>query len=174
MAHPERLHGLIIQNAVAHDDGLGPLWDTRRAFWADRMAHEAAVRTNLLSYAATKQRHVGSDPSPDLYDPDTWAAEFAFLQRPGEDAIQLDLFYDYQSNVASYPAWQAWLRRAQPKTLVVWGEYDPSFQVGEVDAYQRDLPGAKTLILDGGHFALDTCANQIASAIDAFLTTVGN
>src|SRR6267154_313086 len=105
VAHPERVQGIIIQNAVAHDDGLGPRWNRMREFWADRAANEAGLRANFSSLAATRQRHIGSNPEPETIDPDRWTDEFAFLSRPGEDDIQIDLFYDYRTNVASYPAW---------------------------------------------------------------------
>jgi len=169
IAHPERVRAFIIQNAVAHDDGLGPLWQKRREFWADRAANEAGLRANFSSLAATKQRHVGSNPNPETLDPDRWMDEFAFLSRPGEDDIQIDLFYDYRTNVASYPVWGAWLRQHQPATLVIWGRYDPSFLVAEAAAYQRDLPGAKVHTLDAGHFALYEKPDEIAALIADFL-----
>ncbi len=169
LGHPERLESLIIQNAVAHEDGLGPLWATRRAFWADRAANEAALRANLISFTATKQRHLGSDPDIDRYDPDLWTDEFAFLSQPHQVDIQSDLFYDYRTNVASYPVWQAWLQKKQPHTLVIWAKYDPSFQVAEAAAYKRDVPAAEVHILDAGHFAMDTEAQQVAGLIRGFL-----
>jgi len=169
MAHPERLQSLIIQNAVAHEDGLGPLWVTRRAFWEDRSSHEAALRANLVSFEATRQRHLGTDPDTSRYDPDLWTDEFAFLSQPGEVQIQSDLFYDYRTNVASYPEWRAWLRSRQPHLLVLWGKYDPSFLEAEAAAYQRDVKSAKVFILDAGHFALDTRADEIAMKIANFL-----
>ena len=169
VSHPERVESIIIQNAVAHEDGLGPLWATRRAFWADRSAHEAGFRANFLSLQTTRQRHVGNDPEVLRYDPDLWTDEFAFLSEPGEAQIQSDLFYDYRTNVASYPAWQAWLRSRQPRLLVLWGKYDPSFQVAEAAAYQRDVKSAQVYVLDAGHFALDTDADKIAVMIDNFL-----
>jgi pimeloyl-ACP methyl ester carboxylesterase len=107
VAHPDRLVALVIQNAVAHEDGLGPLWQTRRDFWADRAANESALRANFLSLDATRQRHVGMSPNASLYDPDLWTDEFAFLSRPGQSDIQMDLFYDYRTNVTSYTAWQS-------------------------------------------------------------------
>jgi pimeloyl-ACP methyl ester carboxylesterase len=152
IAHPERVDALIIQNAVAHEEGLGPLWNTRRAFWADRRANEAAVEQNLMSLQAAKQRHVGTSPNAELFDPDLWTDEYAFLSRPGQTEIQSDLFYDYRTNVASYPKWQAWLRAKQPETLVVWGRYDPSFLPVEAQAYRRDVPKAEIHVLDAGHF----------------------
>jgi pimeloyl-ACP methyl ester carboxylesterase len=169
IAHPGRLDALIVQNAVAHEDGLGPLWQTRREFWADREAHEAALRENFFSFAATRQRHVGTSPNAENYDPDLWTDEFAFLSRPGQQDIQTDLFYDYRTNVASYPAWADWLRLHQPPLLVLWGRYDPSFQVAEAEAYRRDVPGAEVHILDAGHFALDEQPGAIADLTRGFL-----
>jgi pimeloyl-ACP methyl ester carboxylesterase len=171
MAHPKRIESLIIQNAVAHNEGLGLNWQTRRAFWADRNAHENALRANLLSLEATRARHVGSDPRVERYDPDLWMDEFAFLNRPGQADIQTELFYDYRTNVAAYPAWQAWLRETQPRTLVLWGKYDPSFDISEPEAYRRDVPGASVHILEAGHFALDTVADEIATLVRAFMKT---
>lgn len=169
LAHPERLTGLIVQNAVAHEDGLGPLWEKRRAFWADRAANEAALQSTFFSFETTKQRHVGTSPHPERYDPDLWNDEYAFLTRPGQKAIQTELFYDYRTNVASYPAWQAWLRKTQPPTLVVWGRYDPSFQAAEAEAYRRDLPHADIHVIDAGHFALDERADEVAALIGRFM-----
>jgi pimeloyl-ACP methyl ester carboxylesterase len=169
LAHPERINALIIQNAVAHDDGLGPLWETRRKYWADRAPNEAALRENFLSFAATRQRHVGTNPNAETLNPDRWSDEFAFLNRPGQADIQSDLFYDYRTNVASYPIWQAWLKKHQPPTLVVWGKYDPSFQVAEAEAYRRDVPNAEIHVLDGGHFALDDQPEETTTLIRGFL-----
>lgn len=166
---PERVTALVVQNAVCHEDGLGPLWQTRRAFWADRAEHEAALRENFFSPAATRLRHVGTSPHPENYDPDLWTDELAFLDRPGQHDIQTDLFYDYRTNVTAYPAWQQWLRRHQPRLLVVWGRYDPSFEVVEVDAYLRDVPDAEVHIIDAGHFALDEAADEVADLIGRFL-----
>ena len=171
LARPDRVEALIVQNAVAHDEGLGPLWKTRRAFWADRAAHEAALRANLLSLDAARTRHVGHDPDPEKYDPDLWTDEYAFLSQPGQADIQADLFYDYRTNVDAYPRWQAWMRERQPRLLVLWGKYDPSFDVSEPEAYRRDVPGAQVHVLDGGHFALDTAADEIAGLVRAFVVT---
>jgi pimeloyl-ACP methyl ester carboxylesterase len=123
LGRPERLLALVIQNAVAHEVGLGPLWQKRREFWADRASNEEALRENFLSLAASRQRHVGSSPNVETFNPDLWTDEFAFLSRPGEADIQSDLFYDYRTNVASYPTWQAWLAQHRPPTLVLWGKY---------------------------------------------------
>ncbi len=169
MAHPERLESLIVQNAVAHDTGLGDLWAARRAFWADRASHETALRQNLLSLEAARQRHIGTDPNIERYDPDLWTDEFAFLSQPGQPDIQTELFYDYRTNVASYPTWQEWMRKVQPRLLVLWGRYDPSFDISEPEAYRRDVPRAEVHILDAGHFALDTAADEVAEVVRGFL-----
>jgi pimeloyl-ACP methyl ester carboxylesterase len=169
MTHPERFGSLIVQNAVAHDSGLTALWAARRAFWADRASHEATLRKNLLSLEATRRRHVGSDPSVERYDPDLWTDEFAFLSQPGQGDIQTELFYDYRNNVAAYPAWQEWMRRIQPRLLVIWGKYDPSFDISEPEAYRRDVPKAEVHVLEAGHFALDTAADEVAALVEGFL-----
>jgi len=169
LAHPERVEALIVQNAVAHNEGLGAIWKTRRAFWADRAGNESTLRANLLSLAATRTRHVGNDPNVERYDPDLWTDEFAFLTKPGQIDIQSDLFYDYRTNVDAYPKWQAWMREKQPRLLVIWGKHDPSFDLSEPEAYRRDVPSAQVHVLDAGHFALDTTADEIAGLIRGFI-----
>lgn len=169
LAHHERIDALIVQDAVAHNEGLGANWKPRRAFWADRVANESALRTNLLSLQTTRTRHVGNDPNVERYDPDLWTDEFAFLNQPGQGDIQSDLFYDYRTNVDAYPKWQAWMREKQPRLLVIWGKYDLSFDLGEPERYHKDVPNAQVYVLEAGHFALDTAADQIASLVRGFL-----
>jgi pimeloyl-ACP methyl ester carboxylesterase len=170
LAHPERVEALIVQDAVAHNEGLGVNWTTRRAFWADRSAREEDLRKNLLSMAATKTRHVGDDPNVDLYDPDLWTDEYAFLNSPGQAQIQSDLFYDYRTNVDSYSKWQAWMQKTQPKLLVLWGKHDLSFDPGEPERYRKDVPKAEVHVLEAGHFALDTKADEIAEIVRKFMS----
>jgi pimeloyl-ACP methyl ester carboxylesterase len=173
LAHPERLKGLIVQDAVAHNEGLGANWATRRQFWADRPSHEEALRKNLLSLATTRTRHIGDDPDVELYDPDLWTDEYAFLNAPGQAQIQSDLFYDYRTNVDAYTTWQAWMRRTQPRLLVIWGKHDLSFDLGEPERYRADIPNAKIVVLNAGHFALDTKADEIAELVREFIKTRG-
>ena len=172
LARPEAVQALIVQDAVAHNEGLGVNWATRRAFWTDRPTNEEALRKNLLSMAATKTRHVGDDPEVDLYDPDLWTDEYAFLNSPGQAQIQSDLFYDYRTNVENYPKWQAWMQKNQPKLLVIWGKHDLSFDPGEPERYRKDVPKAQVYVLDAGHFALDTKADKIASLVSEFMKTL--
>jgi len=171
LAHPDRVEALIIQDAVAHNEGLGANWKTRRAFWADRPAYENALRSNLLSLATTKSRHAGGDPNAERHDPDLYTDEFYFLNQPGQADIQSDLFYDYRTNVENYPKWQAWMREKQPRLLVIWGKYESSFDPSEPESYRRDVPKAEVHIVDGGHFALDTAADEIAALVRAFLAS---
>ena len=169
LTHPERVRALIVQDAVTHNEGLGANWKTRRAFWADRKANESALRTNLLSLPTTRTRHVGNDPNVERYDPDLWSDEFAFLNQPGQIDIQTELFYDYRTNVELYPKWQAWMREHQPRLLVLWGKYDLSFDPSEPEAYRRDVSNAEVHVLDAGHFALDTAADEIGALVRAFV-----
>jgi pimeloyl-ACP methyl ester carboxylesterase len=169
LAHPDRVEWLIVQDAVAHNEGLGANWKTRRAFWADRAVNESALRTNLLSLAATRARHAGGDPDVERHNPDLWMDEYYFLNQPGQGDIQVELFYDYRTNVENYPKWQAWMRKNQPQLLVIWGKYESSFDPSEPESYRRDVPNAEVHIVDGGHFALDTAANEIAQLVRNFV-----
>jgi pimeloyl-ACP methyl ester carboxylesterase len=168
LAHPERLHALIIQNGNAYRAGLGPKWGMIAKFWADRKAHPEVV-DNFLSFEATKQRHVAGTSHPEAYDPASWTEEFAHLSQPGQHEVQADMLYDYRTNVASYTAWQAWLRQHQPPTLVVWGANDPSFIAAGATAYRADLPNAEIHLLDAGHFALEEKNDEIARLILDFM-----
>jgi pimeloyl-ACP methyl ester carboxylesterase len=174
LAHPERIRGIIIQNAVSHQQGLSPLWDARRKYWADPVRELEALKANFTSFEATRQRHVGSSPHLDRYDPDTWTDEYAFLTRPGQADIQATLFLDYRTNVASYARWQKWLRDVQPPMLVAWGKYDPSFTVAGATAYADDVRNAEVHILEAGHFALDEATDEIASLVRDFLGRIEN
>ena len=136
-----------------------------------------ARRTRVISErtcshsGTTRTRHLGNDPNVERYDPDLWTDEFAFLSQPGQADIQSDLFYDYRTNVKAYSKWQAWLRARQPRLLVIWGKYELSFDSSEPEAYRRDVPNAQVHILDGGHFALDTAADEIAELVRGFVSS---
>lgn len=168
LAHPDRVRALVIQNANAYEEGLGAKWKGIAQYWADPKAHPE-VPSTFMSLAAARLRHDGGSPHPERYNPAIWEAEYAMLSRPGEQAIQQSLLYDYRTNVAAYPAWQAWLRRHRPPTLVVWGRYDSSFISPGAEAYKRDVPDADVHILDAGHFALDEKVDEIAALTLAFL-----
>ena len=168
IAHPERLHALIIQNGNIYRAGLGPKWHRIAEYWADPKAHPEVVDA-FMSFNATEQRHIAGTTHPDRHNPDSWTDEFAHLSQPGQKAIQSDLLYDYRTNVASYPKWQAWLRAHKPLALVVWGRNDPSFIAAGASAYKSDLPNAEIYLLDAGHFALDEKTDEIARLILDFM-----
>jgi pimeloyl-ACP methyl ester carboxylesterase len=170
VAHPERVKAIIVQNAVSHEDGLGPAWDIRRAFWKERSAYEDKVIPGFTSLEGAKLRHIGSSPNPNRYDPEMWQWEAAHLSQPGQRQIQSDLFFSYQTNVAAYKSWQAWLRSHHPHLLVLWGKYDPSFAQAEAQAYLREVPDAEVHLLDAGHFALDEKVDEAATLIRNFLS----
>jgi pimeloyl-ACP methyl ester carboxylesterase len=168
LAHPARVQALVIQNANAYREGLGAKWAGIAKYWADPHAHREQVEA-FTSLAGAKLRHIAGSPNPERYDPNTWTDEYAFLSRPGEKEIQADLLYDYRTNVAAYPKWQAWLREHRPPTLILWGRYDPSFIVPGALAYKRDIPAAELHLLDAGHFALDEKTDEIARLMLGFL-----
>jgi pimeloyl-ACP methyl ester carboxylesterase len=171
LAHPERVTAIIVQNAVAHNDGLDDkVWAPRRAFWADRTTYEERVREGFLSPVVTRARHVGTSPRPERYSPDLWDDELAFLNKAGMADIQIDLFHDYRTNVEAYPKWQQYLREHKPPLLVTWGKYDPNFALPEAEAFRRDVPEAEIHIVEGGHFALDEAVDEIATLMRAFLS----
>jgi pimeloyl-ACP methyl ester carboxylesterase len=172
MAQPKRVQALIVSNANAYNEGLGTKWATIANYWSDRAGHPEIFEA-FASLAGAEQRHTFGTSHPERYNPDTWTDEFAFLSRPGQREIQADLLYDYRTNVAAYPAWQAWLREHRPPTLVVWGKNDPSFIAPGGDAYKRDVPEAEIHQLDAGHFALDEKNDEIAALILQFLSHRG-
>jgi pimeloyl-ACP methyl ester carboxylesterase len=167
-AHPERLQALVVQNANAYKEGLGLKWAGIAEYWLSPDAHPEVLDA-FMSLQATEQRHTAGSSHPDRYDPDTWTDEYAHLSRPGQREIQGALLYDYRMNVASYPAWQAWMREHKPPTLVVWGGNDPSFIAPGAKAFSRDLPEAEIYLLDAGHFAFDEKVDEIATLMLQFL-----
>lgn len=168
IAHPERVQALIIQNANSYEEGLGAKWSGIAQYWENPAAHPEQLDA-FVSLEGTRYRHIANSPNPQRYDPDSWMDEYAFLSRPGQREIQGRLLYDYRTNVASYPAWQQWLRRHRPPTLVVWGRYDPSFISPGAEAYKRDVPNAEIHLLDAGHFALEEKLDEIAGLMLSFL-----
>jgi pimeloyl-ACP methyl ester carboxylesterase len=169
VAPPERVTALIIQHAVVHREELSDAWNIRKALWQDRVAHEEALRHALRSPDVARQWHTGGVPFPERRDPDTWMDECAFLTKPGMDRIQRDLIFDYRTNVAAYPRWQAYVREPQPPTLVMWGTYDPLFTVSGALAFGRDVPDAEMHFLHAGHVALDEEVDMVAMLMQRLL-----
>jgi pimeloyl-ACP methyl ester carboxylesterase len=169
LSHPERVQAIIIQNAVAHVEGLAPSRSFLQSFWDDRAGTESSFRAGFFALETTRGGHVGKDPNPERYDPDLWTDEKAFLDKPGQVDIQSDMMYDYRTNLDRYPKWQAWMRERQPPLLVTWGTFDPVFDTGEAEKYRHDVPKAEVHLLDAGHFALDTKAEEITAFVGDFM-----
>lgn len=166
--HPDAIESIIIQNGNAYLEGVSPALEPMTAFWQNRNAETEVPLRGFLTAQTTKfqYEHGASDLSK--ISPDSYTLDQLFLDRSGNDAIQLDLFFDYQSNVALYPEWQAYFRKRQPPTLIVWGQNDPFFTVAGAKAYLRDLPQAELYLLEAGHFALEEYSGAIANCIRAF------
>ena len=168
-AHPERVTALIVQNGNAYDEGIAGFWDPIKAYWSTGAAPEREAIRWLMSPKATQWQYTNGVPDLSLVDPDAALVDQALLDRPGNQEIQLDLFYDYRTNLPLYPEWQAYFRRYQPPTLVVWGQNDAIFVAAGAEPYRRDLPKAEIHMLDTGHFALETHGAEIAGLMRDFL-----
>jgi pimeloyl-ACP methyl ester carboxylesterase len=168
--HPERLQAIITQNGNAYDEGLSPFWaEFLYPYWKDpNPATEAKVR-QLLTLDATKLQYLQGFRNPDDVSPDSYLLDQSKLDRPGNDKIQLALFYDYRNNPPLYPVWHKYLREKKPPVLVVWGKNDPVFAPAGAEAFLKDLPQAELHLLDTGHFALEEDGAEIAQIIRAFL-----
>ncbi len=168
--HPERVQALIVQNGNAYEEGLREFWEPLKAYWKDKTeAHVEALR-GFLNRDATRWQYVHGTRNPEAISPDNWNIDQPLLDREGNQAIQLALFYDYGSNPPRYPEWQAYFRAHQPPTLIVWGKNDEIFPAEGAYPYQRDLRNLEFHLLDTGHFALEEDAEVIAGHISAFLT----
>ena len=163
---PAQVAGFVIQNTNAYIEGVGelpksiflPLWERRDA------ESEAGAR-QFLAAETTKFQYLVGAKDPESISPDNWTIDQALLDRPGVDLAQLDLLENYKTNVAAYDTWHAAFREHQPRTLIVWGKHDPFFIPAGAEAYLRDLPDAKLVWLDAGHFVLDENAGQVAAEI---------
>ncbi|APW35897.1 alpha/beta hydrolase [Rhodoferax koreense] len=162
-AHPERVRGLVVQNANAYMEGLTPavagvfmpLWEK---------GDETGARQMLLA-ETTRMQYVAGARQPTLLNPDAWVMDQALLDRAGSAERQMALFRDYRHNVPLFDVWQAYFRRHQPKTLVAWGRGDPFFGVPGAEAFRRDLQDVRVELLDSGHFALEEDAPRVAELI---------
>ena len=168
LKHPERITAIISQNGNAYEEGLSEGWNPIQAYWKDpSQANRDALRAFLAPESTIWQyTHGVSDPS--AVSPDGYGLDNFYLTRPGAHEVQLDLFGDYKSNVALYPAFQAYFRAHKPPFLAVWGKNDPFFLPAGAEAFKRDIPDAAIRFFDTGHFALETHAGEIAAAIRDF------
>ena len=167
--HPEWLEWLIIQNTNAYEEGFTKVWDgLRGAYWKHRSPETEKPLEAFLEEATVKTVYTHGHSRPELISPDNWTMDLHFLDRPRARKVQLDFFYDYRTNVALYPKWQAFLRDRQPRTLIFWGQDDIFFTREGGEAYLRDLPGAEIHRLASGHFAVEDCLPKIVEKMFAF------
>jgi pimeloyl-ACP methyl ester carboxylesterase len=169
MRHPERITGIVSQNGNAYEEGLSDSWNPIRAYWEEPSQTNREALRALLSPETTRWQYTHGVADATAVSPDGYALDTFYLARAGADEVQLDLFGDYQSNVALYPAFQAYFRTYKPPFLAVWGKNDPFFLPPGAEAFKRDMPDAVVRFFDTGHFALETHVEEIAGAIRAFL-----
>jgi len=169
LLHPERVQGLIVQNGNAYEEGLREFWDPIRKYWADPTPENRNTLHFLVDPKSTRWQYENGVADPSLVDPTTWLVDQVGLDRPGNRDIQMDLMHSYQTNVPMYPEFQAFFRKYQPPTLIVWGKNDVIFPAEGAAPYRRDLKNVESHMLDTGHFALETHGEEIASRIEEFL-----
>lgn len=169
LRRPDAIAALISQNGNAYAEGLSDGWNPIRTYWADPSQENRDALRGLLSAETTRWQYTHGTPDAALVSPDGYTLDQAYLDRPGVDEIQLDLFRDYASNVELYPRFQAYFRERTPPTLAVWGDKDPFFLPPGAEAFRRDNPDAEVRFYDTGHFALETHAREIGGAILDFL-----
>lgn len=166
---PDRVTALIIQNGNAYDEGLLKFWDPIKAYWRTGAAAERENLRWLTTIKATYWQYTNGVKDVGLVSPDAWTVDQALLDRAGNAEVQLDLLYDYRTNVPLYPQWQAYFRQYKPNTLIVWGKNDEIFPPEGAWPYRRDLPEVEIHMLDTGHFALETHGAEIAQHMRKFL-----
>jgi pimeloyl-ACP methyl ester carboxylesterase len=169
LRRPEQVQALIIQNGNAYEEGLREFWDPIKKYWEDPRPENRKALHSLVDAKSTRWQYENGVTDPTLLDPTTWLVDQVGLDRPGNREIQMDLFYDYRSNVPLYPEFQAFFRKYQPPTLIVWGKNDFIFPAEGAAPYGRDLQNVETHLLDTGHFALETHGEEIAGRIEEFL-----
>jgi pimeloyl-ACP methyl ester carboxylesterase len=169
VAHPERVTAIISQNGNGYVEGLGDAWDPIKKYWKDpTQANRDALR-GFIGFEGTKWQYVHGATDPLLVEPEAYWLDTVLLQRPGNVEIQLDLFLDYANNVTLYPTFQEYFRKSQPPLLAAWGKNDPFFIPPGAEAFRRDIPSAKVVFYDTGHFALETHVQEISEQIRSFL-----
>jgi pimeloyl-ACP methyl ester carboxylesterase len=166
--HQDAIDGIVVQNGNAYLEGIGAAFDPMKPFWANRNSETEQPVRDLLKKETTIFQYTHGVKDVSRISPDSYTIDQLFLDRPGNDAIQLNLLHNYQSNLALYDGWHKFFRHKQPKTLIVWGKNDPFFTVEGAQAYLRDIPNAKLYLLDTGHFALEDSCDFIAQQIAKF------
>ena len=172
LKNPDRVTAFVIQNGNAYSEGIDKFWDPVKAYWKTHGSKEREEIRFLTTFKATYWQYTTGVKDTGLVSPDAWTVDQALLDRPGNAEIQLDLFYDYRTNLPLYPQWQTYFRERKPPMLVVWGKNDEIFVVAGAAPYKRDVPNTEIHLLDTGHFALETHGPEIAKLMRQFLGRV--
>jgi pimeloyl-ACP methyl ester carboxylesterase len=168
---PGRIRSLIVQNANAHESGLGPQWSATRAYWNDPTPEHEAEATAHLTFEGTRDQYVGSVPQDiaGRMDPRQWEEDWRIMSLPGRLETQRALVLDYRSHVARFGEIAACLDRWQPPALMLWGRHDMFFDLDETLSWMKALPRMEAHILDGPHLLLETHAAECAALMGAFV-----
>lgn len=166
--HPERILGIISQNGNVYQEGLGKKWKARAEYWKNptkelREQYKSAFSPETI----IGQYSFGTEPNS--VSPDGYSLDIAYTRKPDYAEIQSDLIFDYQNNVKMYPVFQQYLREHQPPLLAVWGKNDPSFVPEGAKAFKKDLPKAEIHLVNSGHFALESCCDEISNLMKEFM-----
>jgi pimeloyl-ACP methyl ester carboxylesterase len=169
LRHPDWIQGIVCQNGNAYEEGFTGVWDAlRTALWKNRTPETEAALAGFFTPEGVRWIYSEGTRNPEKISPDNWNMDLFFLSRPENHRIQLDLFYDYRTNVEQYSRWHEYLRKHQPPTLIVWGANDPIFTQAGARAFERDLRDVELHMLDTGHFALEDHCHEIAGFIRSF------
>ncbi len=172
--HPQRVAGFVVQNGNAYEEGLQEFWNPIKQYWKTGAQEDRDALRGLLTIEATKWQYTEGVRDESMISPDNWLVVQPLLDREGNDEIQLDLFYDYRTNVPLYASWQQYFREHQPPMLITWGKGDHIFPESGAHPYMRDLPNAQMHILDTGHFALEEDGDLIADLIKDFMNRLNS
>lgn len=169
-ANPEKIDTLIVQNGCAYDEGLEAFWDPIKAYWKDKNDKEAETALRAFHDANGLQwQYTHGVPDPSVISPDNWEIDLRHLEREENGQIQLDMFYDYRTNLDLYPQWQEYFRKHNPEMLIVYGKNDYIFPVAGAEAYKKDVKNLEYHLYDAGHFALESHGDEIADVIREYL-----
>jgi pimeloyl-ACP methyl ester carboxylesterase len=166
--HPDAIEGIVVQNGNAYAEGIGAGFDAMKPFWENRTPQTEKPVRQLVTKEMTIFQYTHGVKNVERINPDSYTFDQFLLDRPGNDAVQLELLHNYASNLALYNGWHEYFRSKQPPMLIVWGKNDPFFTVAGAEAYQRDLPKAELHLIDTGHFALEEASDFIAERIREF------
>jgi len=171
LKHPDRITGLIVQNAPApYPNEAGPFWNAVAPYWKDGSSeHREQLRNAVFTLEGIKETYLAGAHDKTAIDPDNWVVDYALMDRPGVKDIMLDMFYGIRKDHEIFPELRKFFKDRQPPTLITHGRNDPIFTTDGAQEHLTDLPNAELHLLDTGHFALEECGDEIADLIGDFL-----